>query len=273
LFRTEHSKLLILEIQRSRTFKTRSRLSVNNLDIFSYVNSKFVYVEKHIKNQLTRLYQDIMKQKCALERQIPQNALPDTLATSKIYTTKDLDSMLNLLDEKSLNHIAESAARRVWQEFVTFGSASAGGLAIFIMAKLEKLIIVESKNAIINRYHPLIYMEETNIELIRELIDKSRKVNIVQANVNFAETYAIEMHNEYIYMRDSYLIFHANEQDANPAIAKTSDLRYPDDRVLKQYDKMSREKKWTGPHTVIEKHNDVNYTIKIGQKLIRVHAN
>lgn len=294
LLQTEHPKLLILETQRGRTFKTRSRISVDNLDIFSYVNSKFVYVEKHIKTQLTRLYRDLMEQKCALERQILQNALslssiapdemafrimkspgytavttgevihlikcvpveckvrhteqcynelpvvhknisyfllprsriltkkgtprdcndllpamyrihetwfrvnnrpietlapptiqpltqptwkyvsPDSLAVSGIYTTADLDrlknhimfpverpsalntiargamgqtipsgsiSMLNLLDEQALDHIAESAGKRLWRGFTIFGSASAGVLAIFIIIRLIKLII------------------------------------------------------------------------------------------------------------------------------------
>jgi hypothetical protein len=76
-----------METQRGKSFKIRARVSVDNLDIFSYVNSKFVYVEKHIKTQLSRLYQDIMEQKCVLERQILQNALllasiaPDKMAS------------------------------------------------------------------------------------------------------------------------------------------------------------------------------------------------
>lgn len=37
--------------------------------------------------------------------------------------------------------------------------------------------------AIINRYHPLVLMEEANAGLARELLDKSREVNIVQARV------------------------------------------------------------------------------------------
>lgn len=41
---TEHPKLFILETERGRTFITRSRISVDNLDIFSYVNSKFIYI-------------------------------------------------------------------------------------------------------------------------------------------------------------------------------------------------------------------------------------
>lgn len=294
LFRTEHPKLLILETQQGKTFKPRSRISVDNLDIFSYVNSKFVYVEKHVKIQLTQLYRDIMEQKCALERQILQNALslssiapdemafrimktpgytavtmgeaihlikcvpveckfrhtegcyhelpvthrnesyfllprsrilvkkgtnkecndllptlfkvdgtwfrvtnrpieviappviqpltkpnwkyvsPDTLATSGIYTEEDLTrlknhimfpvekpsmlntiahgamggnvppgtiSLNNLLDEQSLDRIAEGAGRKLWRGFISFGSASAGVLAIFVIARSIKLII------------------------------------------------------------------------------------------------------------------------------------
>ncbi|XP_039315420.1 uncharacterized protein LOC120359986 [Solenopsis invicta] len=79
LTQTEHPKLCILETTKGRTFRTRGKIAVDNLDIFLYVNSKFVYVEKHIKTQLTQLYRDIMEQKCALERQILQNAL--TLAS------------------------------------------------------------------------------------------------------------------------------------------------------------------------------------------------
>lgn len=294
LIQTEHPKLFILETQEGRVFKTRTRIAVDNLDIFSYVNSKFIYVEKHIKTQLTQLYRDIMEQKCALERQILQNALslasiapdemafrimkgpgytavttgevihlikcvpveckirytetcyeelpvkhnnislfllprsriltkvstprdcnnllstmykihgawfkltpkpmetlsppviqplthptwryinPSSLATSGIYNNEDLDrlrthimfpvekpstlntiargamggnipagsiSMLNLLDEASLNRIAETAGEKVWKGFVTFGSASAGIFAIILIIRLAKLVV------------------------------------------------------------------------------------------------------------------------------------
>lgn len=50
-------------------------------------------------------------------------------------------SMMNLMDEESLNRIAESAGARLWQGFVTFGSASAGILAIFMTIRFIKLII------------------------------------------------------------------------------------------------------------------------------------
>jgi len=49
LYRREHPKLPIMETRRGTTFKTRAKITVDNLDLFSYVNSKFVYVEKYIK--------------------------------------------------------------------------------------------------------------------------------------------------------------------------------------------------------------------------------
>lgn len=292
--RTEHPKLFILETQPGKAFKTQTRISVDNLDIFSYVNSKFIHVEKHLKTQLTQLYRDIMSQKCALEKQILENALslatiapdemayrlmktpgytaitageviyivkcvpvqckvrqtercynelpvthnnasyflaprsriltkggttrdcsellpsmyqingawfrmtprpaealpppviqpltkpkwkyvsPSDLATSGIYSTEDLDrlrnhimfpvekpsmldtlaqgamghsipqnriSMFNLMDTDSLERIAESASAKLWQGFVTFGSASAGVLAIIMIIRLIKLMV------------------------------------------------------------------------------------------------------------------------------------
>ncbi|KYQ49730.1 hypothetical protein ALC60_11197 [Trachymyrmex zeteki] len=283
LIQTEHPKLFILETQPDRAFRVRSKISVNNLDIFAYVNSKFVYVEKHIRTQLTRLYRDIMDQKCALEKQILLNALalsiaviagealhlikcvpvecrirhteecsftegsfielpvayenksafllpgsriltltgthkdssellptmykihgtwfrfmprsveslpppiiqpltrptwkcisPAELATSGIYSDEDLSrlrnhimfpvekprmlntlareamghnippgsiSMTNLFDEKSLEKIAESVGARLCKGFITFGSASAGVMAIFLIINLIKLIV------------------------------------------------------------------------------------------------------------------------------------
>ncbi|KYN00614.1 hypothetical protein ALC62_08613, partial [Cyphomyrmex costatus] len=79
LSQTEHPKLFILQTQKGRTFKTRTRISVDNLDIFHYVNSKFIYVKRYIKTQLAQLYRNLMEQKCSLKRQVLQNAL--TLAS------------------------------------------------------------------------------------------------------------------------------------------------------------------------------------------------
>jgi len=49
--------------------------------------------------------------------------------------------MINLLVEKSLDKIAENTGTCLWKGFVSFRSASAGILAIFIIIRLIKLII------------------------------------------------------------------------------------------------------------------------------------
>lgn len=293
IIRTEHPKLLILETSPGRIFKAKTKTPVENLDIFAYINSKFIYVERHLKTQLTDLYIDITRQKCALERQILKNALslatlspdetaysfmkepgymaiiagevihlikctpvevkirstencyknlpithrnqscfltpkthiitqeaamadcnellptmymlhgswyritpklvesvppptiqpltrpewkyisPEHLATSGIYSSEDLNklrshimepaekpailntllrgvsgqhipkgqiSLYNLMDEEALDKIATSTSQRLWGAFVTFGSASAGVIAIFMILRLIKYI-------------------------------------------------------------------------------------------------------------------------------------
>lgn len=75
LIKTEHPKLLILETRKGETFASKRPLSAENLDIFTYINSKFVYVEKHIRTQMNALYRDVLKQRCKLEKQVLKNAL------------------------------------------------------------------------------------------------------------------------------------------------------------------------------------------------------
>ncbi|KMQ92400.1 hypothetical protein RF55_7621 [Lasius niger] len=75
LFGTEHPKLFIFETQKGNVFKAKSKTAVTNLDMFTYANSKFVYVERYIRDQITTLYQDIIMQKCELEKQVIQNTL------------------------------------------------------------------------------------------------------------------------------------------------------------------------------------------------------
>jgi len=295
LLRTEHPKLFILETTKGDTFARRGSIPVNNLDIFAYVNSKFVYVEKHVRNQMTSLYHNVIQQKCELEREVLTNTLsfaalqpdefayrlmkgpgfmavvageaihvikcvpvdvlvrksekcyvelpvtsrnaslfltpksrilqrfgterecshelptlyhienkwiqftphpqirqlppqqltpmttlsweyltPGPLAVSGIYSEKDIEklrdhimfpaekpallntmargisghtihdgtvSMYNLLDEASLQRIADNTASRLWKGFVTFGSATAGVFGIFIIIRVIKLVI------------------------------------------------------------------------------------------------------------------------------------
>ncbi|XP_066588107.1 uncharacterized protein [Prorops nasuta] len=78
LYRTEHPKLFILETQAGNTFPKSRDMSVENMDLFTYINSKFIYVERHIRNQVNSLYTDIIRQKCDMERQL----LEITLSTA-----------------------------------------------------------------------------------------------------------------------------------------------------------------------------------------------
>ncbi|XP_077279178.1 uncharacterized protein LOC143906797 [Temnothorax americanus] len=75
LIKTEHPKLVILETNKRNSFARKRPLAIENIDIFAYVNSKFVYVERHIRTQMNRLYTDVLKQRCNLERQVMKNAL------------------------------------------------------------------------------------------------------------------------------------------------------------------------------------------------------
>lgn len=49
--------------------------------------------------------------------------------------------MVHLLDEKSLEHIAESTGKRIWKGFMDFSSASAGILGIILIFRLAKFVI------------------------------------------------------------------------------------------------------------------------------------
>jgi hypothetical protein len=84
LIKTEHPKLMIFE-----TTPTVSPFMVNgniaNLDIFTYMNSKFVYVEKHIRTQINQLYRNILMQQCKLELRTMQNTLAIAAKSPDIF--------------------------------------------------------------------------------------------------------------------------------------------------------------------------------------------
>lgn len=295
LLHTEHPKLFIFETRKGNTIKPREEIAIDNLDIFSYVNSKFIYVEKHIRGQINSLYYNVMRQRCELEQEVIKNTLsfaallpdefayrlmkksgymavtageaihviqcipvevdprrtkecfaelpitirnsslfltpksrivtkygterecsydlptlyridhtwvrltpephvqqvppqplkpltkmtwnyltPGPLASSGIYSQKDIEklrehimfsaekpavlnslargvtgyrngpnsaSMYNLLNEEALEKIAEGTARKIWNGFVVFGSATAGIMGVFIIIRFIKLVI------------------------------------------------------------------------------------------------------------------------------------
>lgn len=72
--RTDHPKLFILDGPDDELFAHKTILPLN-LDNIVYTNAKFVYVEQHIKTQITKLYYDMLVQKCELELQVLRQSL------------------------------------------------------------------------------------------------------------------------------------------------------------------------------------------------------
>ena len=73
--RTEYPKLFIVELKQDEILPFQTTVSVENLDLMSYVNSKFVYVEKQLKRHLNTLYRDVIEKRCNLERKVIANTL------------------------------------------------------------------------------------------------------------------------------------------------------------------------------------------------------
>lgn len=75
IFRTEHPRLFINERVDDAPFVTHENSAVENIDLITYIDSKFVYTEKYIRKQVTQLYFDLLHHKCKIERQVLNNAL------------------------------------------------------------------------------------------------------------------------------------------------------------------------------------------------------
>lgn len=70
---TEHPKLFVYEPAVTFIQMGKRLDAVENLDMFAYINSKFVYVSDHFRNQIKQLYQDIRFHRCRLEAEIFRN--------------------------------------------------------------------------------------------------------------------------------------------------------------------------------------------------------
>ncbi|KAK2575369.1 hypothetical protein KPH14_008478 [Odynerus spinipes] len=71
-------------------------------------------------------------------------AILNTVAQKLLTSSKSGNSefhLHDLLDEEDIEKIAESAAHKVWNGFLTFGSASAGIIGIYVIFRAIKLII------------------------------------------------------------------------------------------------------------------------------------
>lgn len=84
VIRTEHPKLIIFETNPGVALFKRPP-QVTNLDIFAYMNSKFVYVERHIRSQLNQLYRNLLNQQYNLEQRMLQNTLAIATQSPDIF--------------------------------------------------------------------------------------------------------------------------------------------------------------------------------------------
>lgn len=72
---TEHPRLFIVPyIHKSKTFRKKPIIA-QNLDMFTYINSKFVYAERHIRNELNGMYTDMLTKICETENELLQTQL------------------------------------------------------------------------------------------------------------------------------------------------------------------------------------------------------
>lgn len=86
LIRTEHPKLYInVRKDMNSLMKKPVGISTHNMDIFAYINSKFVYVEKHFYSQMDNLYLNVLKQQCQLEQKVLKNALAIATQSPDIF--------------------------------------------------------------------------------------------------------------------------------------------------------------------------------------------
>ena len=77
LIRTEHPRLLICEIIPGNV--RARKVDVAEMDLMAYTNSKFIYVERHMRRQLQHLYYDGITRKYNLEREMLKNRLRNAL--------------------------------------------------------------------------------------------------------------------------------------------------------------------------------------------------
>ncbi|KYN05855.1 hypothetical protein ALC62_03208 [Cyphomyrmex costatus] len=89
LTRTEHPKLIIFEtsppsIPGTEVFKSHGFIAMH-IDLFTYINSKFVYVERHIRTQINQLYKNVLLQQCQIEYGMMQNSLAIATGSPDVF--------------------------------------------------------------------------------------------------------------------------------------------------------------------------------------------
>lgn len=72
---TEHPRLFIVQYAQGHALFTKKDTNTRNLDLATYINSKFVYTERHIRGEMERLYLDLLTKICETERDLLRTQL------------------------------------------------------------------------------------------------------------------------------------------------------------------------------------------------------
>ncbi|XP_070512818.1 uncharacterized protein [Cardiocondyla obscurior] len=84
LTQTEHPKLVIF-LTDPNGYIFKNYRSSASYDLFTYVNSKFVYVERHVRQQFNLLYRNVILEQCRLELQLLRNSLAIATQSPDIF--------------------------------------------------------------------------------------------------------------------------------------------------------------------------------------------
>lgn len=74
-YSTEHPRLFITEVINNFPLFSLKPKTPLNVNLISYINTKIVFVERHISDNIKSLYRDVVQQRCELERVVISNQL------------------------------------------------------------------------------------------------------------------------------------------------------------------------------------------------------
>lgn len=67
---TNHPKLFIHEVEGDNFYFTQEEVSPLDMDMFMYVNTKFLHLERSLSSQMSSMYREIVQHRCELDRKI-----------------------------------------------------------------------------------------------------------------------------------------------------------------------------------------------------------
>lgn len=84
-WKTEHPKLIIIESSVGKYPFSDEYKHSSSIDMFLYINTKFVTYDKHVSQQLTSLYRNIMVNKCYNDRQLLHSLMTTAMTEPDLF--------------------------------------------------------------------------------------------------------------------------------------------------------------------------------------------